>query len=140
MALSQDNLDKGFEICKGISLGKSVKRAAEEIGATEPSFFRWLTQSKELAEEYMRVRLYRADARYESIDAIIDELKTGQIDSNTARVIIDTIKWQCGKEKGGVYGDSTQIRHANAQGTDDANFHVGVSFIEAGKPTDTEKV
>ena len=133
---NKDELVK--QICELIAVGKSVKAAGHEVGVPEATFFTWLLDNKAFAEEYTRVRQFRADARYESIDQVLVELKEGLLDSQTARVIIDTIKWQCGKEKGGVYGDSTQIKHANADGSKDAQFNVGVTFIEADKSTDSD--
>ena len=116
MSLPDDKLEIGLKVCKGLTIGQSVLRSCEENGTKEPTFFYWLTKSPKLVEEYIRARLFRADARYESIDGVIADLRNGDIDSNMARVIIDTIKWQCGKEKGAVYGDSTQLRHADADG------------------------
>lgn len=136
--LGDEQLKMGLAICRGISGGLSVKKAAENNGSKEATFFDWLIKSDKLSEEYVKARVYRADARYESIDGVIDDMRNKDIDSSMARVQIDTIKWQCGREKGGVYGDSTQIKHADANG-DKLDFSSILEVIDgktAGLPKD----
>jgi len=65
----------------------------------------------------MRARESRADVRFESIDQIMDDLKAGIIDAQQARVMMDAIKWQCGKEKALVYGDSKTVDLKNTDGS-----------------------
>ena len=40
----------------------------------------------------------------------MDKMERGEIDPITAKVKLDAIKWQCGKEKAKIYGDSTTIK------------------------------
>jgi len=81
----------------------SVATACEGICAPS-AFFRYLTEDAALEEQYTRARATRADARFESIDGVMGALLKGQIDHATARVMVDTIKWQCGREKPKRYG------------------------------------
>jgi len=46
--------------------------------------------------------------RADQLDEIIFEVKSGTLEAHAARVVIDTIKWQCSKERPKVYGDKIQ--------------------------------
>jgi hypothetical protein len=69
-----------------------------------------LTVDSRLAENYARAREIRADARFEAIDEIVEAVRAGTLDANSARVMIDTIKWQCGKERPKRYSDKIDIK------------------------------
>lgn len=115
--VAEEQKEKAEAVIQIISGGDSVMTACEQVGMNKSTFFYWLIKDDNLADQYARARQSRADARFESLDDIMAELKEKKIDPQTARVLMDAIKWQCGKEKGAVYGDSTQLRHANADGS-----------------------
>ncbi len=96
--------------CAGIAEGKSVRTICED--ESMPSTFtimKWLAKNPPFALQYARARETRAHARFESIDAVLEDLRAGTIDPNAARVIIDAIKWQCGKENAKKYGDRLEL-------------------------------
>lgn len=99
-----------IKVCDGIAVGKSVRTVCEEIGIGCETFFSEMRNSELLQEQYALARAARADARFESLDAVMDAMERGDIDPMTAKVKLDAIKWQCGKEKAKVYGDSTTIK------------------------------
>lgn len=116
----------GERVCAKIAVGLSVKKIGKLSGfPAEGTIFRWLaTQDPEpkqgeegqvrpfdaFREQYMRAREIRADARFESLDNIMDDLRKGVIDAQQARVMMDAIKWQTGKEKAKVYGDAVTLK------------------------------
>lgn len=93
------------KILDRIACGKaSVDTAC--VGICDPStFFRAMSRSPELQVLYRLARAARADARFESVDAVLAAMKAGDIDAQVGRVLMDAIKWQCGKENANVYGD-----------------------------------
>ena len=95
----------------------SVATACDGICAPS-AFFRYLTEDAALEEQYTRARATRADARFESIDGVMGALLKGQIDHATARVMVDTIKWQCGREKPKRYADKVDHRFVDEDGKD----------------------
>jgi hypothetical protein len=102
-------------ILEQIALGRSVKKSVKylkennRLACNNDTFFNWLSESKSLADRYMRARENRADARFEKIDEVIDDVKAGMLETDKARIVIDTMKWQMGKEKGSVYGVKADI-------------------------------
>lgn len=75
----------------------------------EDTIYTWLGKYADFAENYARARQLRAYRRYESVDKVTDDLRAGLIDSNQARVLIDAIKWQTGKENPKVFGDKLEL-------------------------------
>lgn len=98
-------------ISQGMSVKNSIKhlRDNKEPACGTEAFFRWLSESSEMANQYMRARENRADARFEKLDEIIEEVKLGTLETDKARIVIDTMKWQMGKERGTVYGAKADI-------------------------------
>lgn len=99
-----------FEVCTLITLGVSVQDGCAQLGISTATFYEALRNSETVEKEYMRARETRADVRFEKMQDLLDDIKAKRIDPNAARVIMDAIKWQCGKEKAKVYGDSTILR------------------------------
>ena len=64
--------------------------------------------------DYTRARESRADWRANEMDQEIQDLKSGKVDWQTARLSIDNHKWQAGKEKPKYYGDRIQqdVKHS----------------------------
>lgn len=122
-----------FKAIKPSDLERILDRIANERASVatacadicDPSnFFRRLSmpgpEGDALRDSYARAREARADARFESIDAVLGNLHAGKIDAQVARVMIDTIKWQAGKERPARYGERTQVdnRFTDADGND----------------------
>lgn len=113
----------GEAVCALIASGWSVRKVARTPGMpTERTIFRWLAAQDEprqdgalgpfatFRDQYIRAREVRADARFERIDAVIHDMRCGRIDHNKARVEIDAIKWQTGKEAPKRYGEAVTLR------------------------------
>jgi len=86
-------------VCELISTEKaSVISACEKINYDFRRFFAYLNKYPEKDEIYTRARSSRADMRFEEMDSLLKETKDGKVDPHVARIIIDTQKWQMGKE------------------------------------------
>ena len=96
-------------ICAEIATGSSVRPAAELHGVSERAFYLWLTKHDYLVQNYTRAREIRADARFESSADLMMDLRTDVIDAAKARIMLDEIKWKCGKESAKKYGDKLAL-------------------------------
>ena len=120
------------EVIARIACAKaSVPTACEGI-CSPASFWRRLTEDPSLQESYARAAEARAHVRYESIDAVLGSLLAGKIDAHTARVMVDTIKWQCGREKPKRYGDKVAVESTGADGGPVA---ITVEYINKPSPS-----
>jgi hypothetical protein len=100
------------KVCDLIAEGQSMRSATKEAGIEITKFLRILNKEgdvSELAQHYVRARATRADARFERVDEIMAELRTGKLDAQQARVMLDAIKWQTGKENAKRYGDALDL-------------------------------
>lgn len=97
------------EICARVVMRPLHQVAKDEDMPCEDTIYTWLGKHADFAENYARARQLRSYRRYESVDKVTEELRAGLIDSNQARVLIDAIKWQTGKENPKVFGDKLEL-------------------------------
>lgn len=101
----------GVKICDMIASGSNLTRISQIPGM--PVFgtmAKWMRENPAFGEDYAHAREARADSRQDRIDEIGAKLERGEIDSNTARVLVDIEKWQAGKEKPKSYGENTSLK------------------------------
>jgi len=102
-------------ICELITEGNSlasIEAMPDLPGST--TILRWLGNEGPEFEAfralYARAREARADARFERIDQVLLDMRAKTIDAQQARVEIDAIKWQAGKENARRYGESVTLK------------------------------
>lgn len=101
-------LKKARKVCDLIAEGMSIRAACEQLNV-KPSTFMLCVSKPEFSAHYTRAREERADSRFEKLDQVVKDMRTGVIDSQMARVEIDTLKWQMGKERPKVYGERLEL-------------------------------
>lgn len=74
----------------------------------ESAVYVWLGKHPEFAEKYARARSLRAFRRVEDMDELAGEIKSGAVDPQTGRVLMDAIKWQAGRENP-KFGERTTL-------------------------------
>lgn len=94
--------------------GRSVGKICLELAIGESTFYNWLKdpEKNDFQEQYATAKEDSADFH---ADEMIDIADT-EPDVARARVRIDTRKWIASKLKAKKYGDSTQVKHADADG------------------------
>ena len=120
-----------YKICEHVANGKSLRTvcAMDDMPAMT-TIFRWLDEKPSFREQYARAKESMADALTEDMLVIPDE----EEDVARARLKVDTRKWIASKLKAKKYGDSTQIKHADADGNKLEGIDVS---IIPGADTDT---
>jgi hypothetical protein len=96
-------------ICLEIACGDGVNVACEKHKIEPRTFFRWLLENNDLRQKYMRARDNRADAHFEGSKELMDDLRTGRITSDQARIMLDEIKWKCAKQAPKKYSDKYTV-------------------------------
>lgn len=99
----------GTEICSRVLMRPLHQVAKDEDMPHEGTIYAWLGRHEDFAENYARARQLRAYRRAEEVDQIKEKLEAGTIDANQARVLIDAVKWQTGKENPKVFGDKLEL-------------------------------
>lgn len=116
-------------ICAEIACGDSVEVAAQKHDVSERAFYLWLTKYPEAVQNYARAREVRSDARFESSSKLMADLKLGEIDAQQARVMLDEIKWKCGKESSRKYGDKVDVTTAGESLNDPATTEARIAQL-----------
>jgi hypothetical protein len=101
-------------VCDLLTEGQTLRRICDSVeGMPKASTIcLWLSESKELAEQYARARDIQAD-RF--ADEIIDIADT-EPDPQVARVRIDARKWHASKTAPKKYGDRITQEHTGEGG------------------------
>ncbi len=73
--------------------GCSLYAACTKAGITTKVFYGFLTEDGGLAAEYHLALADYADKCTDNIKAIAENLKAGEIDNSTAKLLIETEKW-----------------------------------------------
>jgi hypothetical protein len=117
------SVEIGVEICDMIAGGSNLTRISQIQGMPVfATMAKWMRENPTFNEDYTRAREARADSRQDRIDEIGAKLERGEIDANTARVLVDIEKWQAGKEKPKSYGEKIDV---NATVTGDIRIVIG---------------
>lgn len=104
-------------ICELVALGSNLERICKEDGQPDKaSVYKWFRLHPEFFNDYTRAREMRAETRSDRIDGYCAMVLSGELGPNEARVIIDTEKWQAGKESPKKYGDATLLKHGDHEG------------------------
>lgn len=106
--------ETGDKICAGLASGKSLIAVCEVEQIPYRHVFKWLNDpaNQEFRDNYARAR----DAQIDFIAEDIITISDSGIAPDDKRVRIDARKWYAGRMKPKKYGDSTQLRHADADG------------------------
>lgn len=107
MLFDQDVAD---EICRRAAESEPLTKICEDDAMPGwNTVYKWLNAFPSFAQAYARAREDSAESGYAEIMEIECDLREGRIEANTARVLVDSIKWRLGKLKPKVYGDVQRI-------------------------------
>lgn len=115
------------EICSRVITRPLHQVCKDDDMPSEDAVYSWLGKHADFAEKYARARHLRSFRRYEQVDQIGEDMRAGLIDAQQARVLIDAIKWQTGKENPKVFGDKLELA-----GNKDAPLTVNVVKLTGG--------
>ena len=96
-----ESIDKFANGEKLVNLFKECK--------TDRTNFNHALKKYDLDAKYTRARELHGDGFNDEIEVIKTDLQKGKIDASSARVLIDTIKWQASKFYPKMYGDKATL-------------------------------
>lgn len=100
-------------ICDRVTTRPMFQVAQDDDMPDEATIYRWLGRHDYFREKYRACRSIRAYMRNERVDQVMLDMRSGVIDAAMARVELDAIKWQAGRENAPVFGDKTALVGAN---------------------------
>ena len=109
------NIDICKVICEKVSLGEHVKTVLDSESGypTFPTWCKWKRENDELFNLYTRSIQDKAEMIVFEINQTMNDLRHGEIDAPTARVLIDTYKWMAAKFYPKMFGDKLDITSDN---------------------------
>jgi hypothetical protein len=121
MAYSEQEITSLFNIiCKEISNGRSLRKVLKDNGMpNKNTFYKWVEEDEEKAEQYARAIEDRITLKFESIEE--DYLEPPRVHSNgfidpswvqLQRLKIDAKKWELSKLMPKKYGDKLDLTSA----------------------------
>ena len=108
------------DICSLLADGESLRKVCERQGMpNKATVFRWLAQHEDFRDQYAQATETRADAIFEEMFEIADEVAEEAAAVGKARLRIDTRKWALARMNPKKYGDkvSQEIDHRSSDGT-----------------------
>lgn len=108
--------DLAEHICNYIAEGRSLTAWCREQGIAPWRIIRWIEQDAEFEQQYTRARQLSADSDADMMSDLRDQVISGTLDPQAARVAMDALKWSSGRRNPKKYGEGLQVRHADADG------------------------
>lgn len=108
------------DICSLLADGESLRKVCDRPDMpNKATVFRWLAQHEEFRDQYAKATETRADAIFEEMFDIADEVAEEAAAVGKARLRIDTRKWALARMNPKKYGDkvSQEIDHKSSDGT-----------------------
>jgi hypothetical protein len=98
------------EICERVSEGESIKKVlnSDERYPTFQTWCNWRREQTDLFDLYTRAIQDKSESVDAKIDEIMSKLEAKEIDNQSARVMIDTLKWKASKYYPKMFGDKIQ--------------------------------
>lgn len=111
-----------------IEQGSSERAACQEVGINRATF-RSAAIRVGAADQYARATEALARDQVEKLEAVIEEVRSGKIPTEVAKIEIDARKWIASKLFKPTWGDKVAVDHSGA---------VATAAIPAGTLTDDE--
>ena len=107
-------------ICTRLEDGESIRAiCAESKMPAWEAVRQWLRKHEAFRIAYARAREIQADAEFERMREIEDQVLTGELNPNAARVVLDSMRYRCARLRPKVYGDFKTLEHRGQM-----EFHV----------------
>jgi hypothetical protein len=109
--------DEAFElVLSAIADGDSVSAACRKSGnCSKASFFRRVRADPEMKKRWMQAQEERSEARAEKYDDIMRRLEEGTIDPGSARILLESLRWQMSKDDA-RFSDRTKTELSGPEG------------------------
>lgn len=105
------------KICDLLVAGNSIRKICRINGMpSRDTIMRWERENVEFATNVAHAREAKLEDDAEELQEINEQIKAGLIPAAEANVISNNIKWTASRLLSKKYGDSTQIKHADADG------------------------
>ena len=105
------------QICERMAQGETLRKiCAEPDMPNITTVWKWKEADEARGKQYAHAREAQADAQFERIGAVVDDVEAGTLEPAQARTMIDALKWTAGKLRPKVYGDKVNLEGPGENG------------------------
>lgn len=105
------------DICAKLAEGESLRSVCNRQGMpSKATVFRWLSEYVEFRDQYAKATEQRADALFEEMLEIADDVLPDSAEVAKAKLRIDTRKWSLARMSPKKYGDKVTQEITGADG------------------------
>lgn len=105
-------------ICEWIAGGKSLRSFCREDDTPDVSTItRWIVKHPQFRIQYAEARESAGYAHGDEVKEIVELLREGGLDPNTARVMIDGLKWSAERMAAKAFSPRQAIEHTSPDGS-----------------------
>lgn len=109
--------ETAHDICAKLAEGESLRSVCNSQGMpSKATVFRWLSENAEFRDQYAKATEQRADALFEEMLEIADDVLPDSAEVAKAKLRIDTRKWSLARMSPKKYGDKVTQEITGADG------------------------
>ncbi|EMI4427806.1 ubiquitin carboxyl-hydrolase [Providencia rettgeri] len=109
--------ETAHDICAKLAEGESLRSVCNRQGMpSKATVFRWLSENAEFRDQYAKATEQRADALFEEMLEIADDVLPDSAEVAKAKLRIDTRKWSLARMSPKKYGDKVTQEITGADG------------------------
>ena len=105
---------KVLDVIDALEDGKTVTKAAREVGIAPGTLYRCLQHNPELQEEFEAAKKVGAEYMADALLEFDNDALYGQSDPKKAKIMSDNIKWRLARLHSDIYGDRVEHNHTVA--------------------------
>lgn len=124
LAMSEDASQLQQELVDCVSQGESLHAWCKRKDIPYTTVRRWIDSVPARKNEYEQARIARAEWHVSDIEEMMTEVRQGNLDPASARVIAENKRWIASRMDPHLWGDKVQI---------DANVNIHQQYLEAIK-------
>lgn len=109
------NSEVAESICSWIAGGQSLRAYCRQKGTPhESTVCRWIVSHDEFRKQYAQAREAAGYSHGDGVIEVVELLRSGDIDAQTARAMMDGLKWAAERMAAKAYGPKQVIDHRSS--------------------------
>ena len=106
------------EICEWLSSGRSLRAYCRQIGTPDLSTItRWIVRDDQFRNQYAQAREAAGHAQADEILELANEIRSGELEPQAAKIIMDALKWSAERMAPKSYGPKQALDHTSSDGS-----------------------
>ena len=102
-------------VCEWLAGGKSLRAFCRQEGTPDvTTVCRWIVRHDEFRQQYAHAREAAGYAHGDGIIEIVELLRDGEVDANTAKAMMDGLKWAAERMAPKAHSPRQEIDHTTA--------------------------